>query len=127
MSGESSLNHNSGRFLRQEEADLLSAMLERHALGPSLLVDIDQRRVRDLRDGDMGSIEFLGEVPDQPRRAECIAEADYMDSDRTPVSIVINVDQRRELFELDIWKVDFNQLRTYPSARTIRNIRHLDV
>ena len=73
----------------------------------------------------MGSIEFLSGEREGPRRAVCIAEADYMDSDGTPVSISVNVDQHRGLFELDIWKVDFGRLRTYPNARTIRNIRHL--
>jgi hypothetical protein len=122
MSGESSSNANLSRRLRQEELDLLGAILKESDIGTSLSTDV---QVRDLNDGGMGSIEFLCESINAPRQAKCIAEADYMDSDGIPVSIAINVDQNGKLFEIDIWKVDFGRLRTYPTARTIRNIRHL--
>jgi hypothetical protein len=107
--------------------DLVCAMLKAHPLGSSLLMHLERKQVRDMQDGGMGSVEFLCGAPDHPRRARCIAEADYMDSDGTPVSIAINIDERGRMFEIDIWKVDFSQLRTYPTVRTIRNVRHLDV
>jgi hypothetical protein len=113
---------NPGRRLRQEEFDLLHAILEGSGVGASLSTN---SLVRDLTDGGMGSIEFLPECPGESRQAECIAEADYMDSDGIPVSLTVNVDQNQRLFELDIWKVDFGRLKTYPTARTIRNIKHL--
>jgi hypothetical protein len=120
MSGESSLSRNPPRTLRREELDLLGAMLKGNKLAASLLANV---QVRDLSDGGMGSIEFLTETGLERRQAKCIAEADYMDSDGIPVSIAANVDQHGRLFELDIWKVDFSPLRTYPSAQTIRNVR----
>ena len=122
MSDESSLSGNSTRTLRQEEVDLLRALLEGNELGTTLSTKV---RVRDLSDGGMGSIEFLSELLLERRHAKCIAEADYMDSDGVPVSIAVNVDQHGKLFELDLWKVDFGPLRTYPSPRAIRNIRGL--
>jgi hypothetical protein len=108
--------------LRPEELDLLTAILKNHHLVGSLST---LNTVRDLSDGGMGSIEFLGAAPNMRRHAQCAAEADYMDSDGIPVSIAVNVDQNGRLFELDIWKVDFGKLRNYPSPKTIRNIRHL--
>jgi Domain of unknown function (DUF6984) len=122
MSEKSSLSGNSTRTLRQEEVDLLRAILEGNELGTTLSTKV---RVRDLSDGGMGSIEFLSGPRVERRQAKCIAEADYMDSNGVPVSISVNIDQHGRLFELDIWKVDFGQLRTYPSARTIRNVRRL--
>jgi hypothetical protein len=107
--------------LRQQEIALLAAILKDHYLAASLST-LD--RVRDLSDGGMGSIEFLGMTSSARRHARCVAEADYMDADGIPVSIAVNVDQDGRLFELDIWKVDFGKLRSYPSPKTIRNIRH---
>ena len=111
------------RVLRQEELNLLGAMLKNDDLVASLSTDV---QVRDLHDGGMGSIEFLFENIERPRHARCIAEADYMDSDGIPVSIAVNVDQHGKLFEIDIWKVDFGRLKTYPTGRTIRNIKRVD-
>jgi hypothetical protein len=108
--------------LWQQEFDLLAAILKHHDLASSLST-LD--RVRDLSDGGMGSIEFFGVTGSLRRQARCVAEADYMDSDGIPVSIAVNVDQHGKLFELDIWKVDFGKLQSYPSPITIRNIRHL--
>jgi hypothetical protein len=111
------------RVLRQEELDLLGAMLKGDNLVASIPTDV---QVRDLQDGGMGSIEFLFENVEGPRHARRIAEADYMDSDGIPVSIGVNVDQYGKLFEIDIWKLDFGRLKTYPSGRTIRNIRRIN-
>jgi hypothetical protein len=121
MSDESSLSPNPFRALRPEELDLLRAMLKGDDLAKSLSATC---QVRDLNDGGMGSIEFLCERVKESRHATCIVEADYIDSDGIPVSISVNVDDHGRLFELDIWKVDFGKIRTYPSARTIRNIRY---
>ena len=120
MSGESSLNSKMSRNLRREEISLLRTLLKDHELGKALSTDVP---VRDLSDGGMGSIEFLPETDFERRKARCIAEADYMDSDGTRASFALNVDQHGRLFELDIWKMDFSPLQTYPSGRTIRNIR----
>ena len=120
MSGESSSKGNVTRPLRKEELDLLYRILEGTHLAASA-----ELKVRDLSDGGMGSIEFFPESL-EPRRPEGVVEADYMDSDGVPVSIAVNIDQYGKLFELDIWKVNFGPLRTYPTPKTIRNIRAID-
>ena len=123
MLAESSSQNNPPRYLRQEEFDLLCAMLKDDDLVAFLST---APQVRDLHDGGMGSIEFVLEDSRGPRQARCYAEADYMDSDGTPVNISVNIDQFGKLFELDIWKVDFGRLKTYPTGWTIRNIRRAD-
>jgi len=123
MSDEPSLNHDSIRFLRKDEIALLRALLENHSSGKLLLVDLEQVGVKDMRDGGMGSIEFAGSFGGR-RMSQCIAEADYVDSDGVSVSISVNVYQNGHLLEIDIWKVDFGSLIKYPAPRTIRNVRH---
>jgi uncharacterized lipoprotein NlpE involved in copper resistance len=43
-------------------------------------------------------------------------EAEYVDCDGVPVSIVLNADQNGRLYELDMWKVDFAPLQEYPAV-----------
>jgi hypothetical protein len=74
---------------------------------------IAKHQVADLADGGMGSIRF---VADHARTlGRCAAEAKYLDGDGTVVSIVLNLDAAGDLFELDIWKVDFTPLLKYPT------------
>jgi hypothetical protein len=109
--------------LREEEIELIRGLLAKHPSGKSLLLRIEMAKVRDLADGQMGSIEFDENASHARHMSACIAEADYVDSDGVSVSIDLNVDQNGNLFEIDIWKVDFNRLLQYPSPRMIRNIR----
>ena len=106
---------------------MLRAILGKHSAAKSLLSAIERVRVRDLSDGQMGSIE-LGESSSAARRMlACVAEADYVDSDGVSLSIAINVDQNGRLLELDVWKVDFSPLLQNPNPKTIRNIRCFSV
>lgn len=122
MSGESSFSRSLMRFLRPEEIELLGALLAGHQSAKSLLANITETRIRDLKDGQMGSIELAQSYPGR-RMSKCIAEADYVDLDGVSVTITVNIDQQGKLFEIDIWKVDFSPLVRYPSPQTIRNIQ----
>jgi hypothetical protein len=48
-----------------------------------------------------------------------LIEAEYIDEDRRSVLITLTANQHGELFELDIWKTDFNPLRRYPTPDKI--------
>lgn len=115
MSDES---HRRGRPLRAEEQAVLVALLG------SLFEDIDEKLrtsvVEDMADGWMGSIRFLHESSEGRVFGATIAEAEYLDSDGIPVSIAVNVDGRGDLFEVDIWKVDFSPLRDYPTPERLQ-------
>jgi hypothetical protein len=73
-----------------------------------------------MNDGGMGSLRFR--TPDNQRRhfSKKIAEAEFTDEDGTPVSAVVNLDEIGELFELDIWRVDFSPLKRYPRPEDLR-------
>ena len=111
------------RALRAEEARLIRSMLVASKDSAALMPQVDIATVEDMLDGGMGSLWFSS---DEPRRlGAVVAEADYVDMDGVPLSIVINVDQNGQLFELDIWKVNFLPLECYPSPEKI-GIKHLD-
>jgi hypothetical protein len=62
-----------------------------------------------MNDGGMGSLRFVGSA--DRRFGKCIGEAEFDDLDGVPVSVALNVDQYGQLFELDLWKVDFSPLK----------------
>ena len=111
------------RSLRAEEAALIRSMLRECKDCAALMPQVDIAMVEDMPDGGMGSLRFSS---DGTRSlGAVVAEADYVDEDGVPVSIVVNVDQKGQLFELDIWKVNFLPLDCYPAPEKIA-IKKLD-
>ena len=102
------------RKLRKEEAALVTAMVRNSPNADELLRSLSARLVEDMSDGGMRSVRFRAADNRQRRFGQKIAEAEFTDEDGTLVSAVVNVDQNGELFELDIWKVDFSPLKRYP-------------
>jgi len=76
-------------------------------------------RVITMKDGGMGSIRFLADDHCVRRRAHEIAIGKFKDTDGILVSLELTVDQFGHLFELDCWKVDFSELKTWPALNTI--------
>src|ERR1044072_2140005 len=52
--------------------------------------------------------------------ANDLIEADYKDTDGRDVLITLTTNQHDELYELDIWKTDFSELRQYPEPGKVR-------
>ena len=61
-----------------------------------------------MKDGGMGSLKFH---PSRTGRTMSAVAAEYRfcDSDGIPVSVELLLDQNGEMFELDVWKVDFTE------------------
>ena len=71
-----------------------------------------------MDDGGMGSI-VLAPLPISviPRRfGSQVAEVWFSDADGVAVSATLNTDEEGELFELDVWKVDFSPLIRIPEV-----------
>jgi hypothetical protein len=100
------------RELRDEERELIRFLLECVRPVEELNRVLADSRVRDMKDGGMGSIRFVG--PEPLRMGRVLVEALYQDSDGVEVSISVNSDADDDLFELDFWKVDFSSLKRYP-------------
>lgn len=111
-------SHPRGRPLSAKEKAVLAALL-----GCSLEV-VDEKLpdcvVEDMADGGMGSIRFINDRQVSRSFGATIAEATYVDADGVTISIALNVDERGDLFELDIWKVDFSPLSCYPAPEQLQ-------
>ncbi|MFL9999234.1 hypothetical protein PQR34_48460 [Paraburkholderia sediminicola] len=104
------------RLLKDEERKLLAALIAGTPRAPQLLASLPGCFVEEMNDGGMGSIRFCLRS-DRPRRlGEQLAEREFADQDGVPVIIALNLDDRGELYELDVWKVDFSPLQRFPSV-----------
>ena len=108
------------RKLRKEEVDLIAAILGDSPKANEILPSLPDRLVEDMKDGGMGSLRFMEQANPERRFGKKIAEAEFTDEDGIPVSAVVNLDDRDQLFELDIWKVDFSPLKRYPRSEELR-------
>ena len=91
-------------------------MLEDNPAYARFLEGVDSYRVVDMDDGGMGSVRFV--IPGshgQRRFGKRIAHAEYRDEDGVPILVAINLDDDGELFEIDVWKVDYSSTKKYPS------------
>jgi len=111
------------RKLRKEEVDLITAMARHSSKSNEVLRSLSDRLVEDMKDGGMGSLRFKDADNRERRFGKKIAEAEFTDEDGIPVSAVLNLDDNGELFELDIWKVDFSALKRYPRPEELRQKR----
>ena len=73
---------------------------------------LDVYRVVPMDDGGMGSVRVVGS--EGRTLGTVAAECESYDIDGTPLSITVNLDQVGELFEIDIWRVDFKPLKRFP-------------
>jgi len=76
--------------------------------------------VEEMNDGAMGSLRFVRSA--DRRFGKCVGEAEFDDEDGMLDSVALNVDQRGELFELDLWKVDFSPLKRIAALTELRPV-----
>ncbi len=72
--------------------------------------------VRQMNDGEMGSLYLFPEGNSIENRSfgEQISEYQFKDADGVDVIASLNIDTNGELFELDIWKTNFEKLIQLP-------------
>lgn len=72
--------------------------------------------VKPMEDGAMGSLYLFPYGVTEKNRllGECVSKYQFTDKDGVEVIASLNVDDKGELFELDIWKTDFSQLISIP-------------
>jgi hypothetical protein len=114
------------RLLREQEAALIRKLLSGTAFSGKLS-QLSEILVREMSDGGMGSIQFYqpSSISDKRRFGKQIAEGAFRDVDGVPVSVTLNLDERGELFELDVFKGDFTPVVSYPDLENFEIIeRH---
>lgn len=71
-----------------------------------------------MTDGGMGSLAIAPFA--NHKYGSCSGECYFYDSDDVVVFAQLNLDERGVPFEVDIWKVDFSPLITWPTREQIR-------
>nr|WP_103670451.1 hypothetical protein [Pseudanabaena sp. BC1403] len=81
---------------------------------------LDTTFVENMDDGGMGSLLFASCTDDSNRKlGKTLAEASFLDEDQVPVYVQLNLDNHNQLFELDIWKVDYSHMSKWPNLDQI--------
>ncbi len=75
-------------------------------------------QVESMNDGGMGSMRIFP-FSDSRIFGETVAEALFEDEDGTPVVASLNLDSQGQLYEVDIWRVDFGPLQRWPNAESL--------
>jgi len=112
--------HESRRLLREDERELVAAMVASKGDNQRLVENLASVLVEEMNDGGMGSLLFVSDAVLDRRFGAQLAEASFLDEDGVLVSVTLNVDQRGELFELDLWKVDNSYLKRFPAIRNVQ-------
>ena len=111
----------STRKLSKLENDIVAAMIDAGDVKwVSLKNELPTVLVTVMSDGGMGSIQFETMSTNIRKLGTVISEAEFVDTDGTLVSITLNLDQDDNLFELDVWKVDFKPLNSFPKASELK-------
>lgn len=99
------------RRLKNHEIEILKKILSSNNSLNSILDEVisgaDSYLVEEMNDGGMGSLKFASNEKDR-KLGKTIGEIELQDADETPVLISLNLDSKGNLFELDVWKVDFS-------------------
>jgi len=109
------------RLLSENERSLVSSLID--ASEPKwshLKSELTSIEVSEMDDGGMGSLKFEAENEDSRQLGGSICEAEFTDDDGVEVFIALNVDQQDRLYELDVWKVDFNKLISLPKKDELK-------
>jgi hypothetical protein len=74
--------------------------------------------VKPMDEGGMGSLLLLPEGKEMPGRefGKTVFEYQFKDEDRITVLASLNLDEQGHLFELDIWKENFEPLIRFPQV-----------
>jgi hypothetical protein len=105
----------------QEEGNVKRKLSEaEHGLVSFLLgKEITDTLEADPKPEGMGSLRFVGQ--NGRKFGSCVAETTFTDADGVLVSAALYLDQFGELFELDLWKVDFSPVQRIPPVNELEN------
>ena len=98
-----------------KEINLINFLIERSSFdfGNNWSMDL---LVSDMNDGEMGSLILYPNGITEGNRifGDQISDYQFTDSDEVVVIASLNIDTNGFLFELDIWKTNFEKLINYP-------------
>jgi hypothetical protein len=100
------------RLLKSHEAKLIKTLLMTNSSLAKLFIPrLNTVLVEDADDGGMGGLLFISYIDNADRTiGQKVAETEFLDEDGVLVSVELSLDNHNQLFELDVWKVDFSPL-----------------
>jgi hypothetical protein len=101
------------RPIRPEERALIKHLLSFLERGDRYKIP---EQVENLTEAGMGGIQ----LSQRGEHTADIVEADYKDTDGREVLITLTTNQYDELYDLDLWKTDFNPLQRYPEPDKVK-------
>lgn len=105
-----------------QELSVIATLAQYGASTDALSETLQNLWVKPMSDGGMGSLLLLPRGCSESGRilGEEKVSGEFFDTDGVMVSITLNYDKQGQLFELDVWKVDFSPLCSWPDPSTIR-------
>ena len=109
------------RHLSPDELLVISTLLSARPDTAHFLRVLDKLRVVEMQDGGMGSLLLVPSESVTGARifGKRIVSGEFKDSDGIPVVVSINIDRTDQLFELDVWKVNFAPRLRWPKPSEI--------
>ncbi len=83
-----------------------------------LSVPVSSLKVQSMNDGGMGSL-LIGPGLVSQKYGSTAGTCHFQDADGSLVEACLNLDQHGQAFEIDVWKVNFEQLLRWPQKREI--------
>jgi hypothetical protein len=107
------------RKISEEELALLETLIEKSDLLGYKSTALAEIVVEPLLDGDMGSITLFSPGLENTNRKflKKVSEIQFKDLDGVLVLASLNIDDKGNLFEIDIWKTDFSKLIKMPKFK----------
>lgn len=104
------------RNANANELAMLRRLIEPAAWEPSLEDWEERLKVQSMEDGGMGSFRIFpdGTASSQRIFGKEISSFSFLDDDGIEVVVSLNLDQKGDLFEVDVWKVDYSQVKRSP-------------
>jgi hypothetical protein len=103
------------RKLLSSELAFIRHMLKGTRDEERIALSLPDRFVEEMDDGEMGGLTFTSSK-DNRSLGEALAQKEFVDQDGVTVIATLNLDGDGELYELDMWKVDFSPLKSFPRS-----------
>jgi hypothetical protein len=113
---------NSIRDLSSQERAIITALLRGKPETAHFIDTLDGLAAKQMNDGGMGSLSLVPKGLENASRSfgQQLVLGEFPDSDGVPVSVAVNVDGQGQLYELDVWKVDFSPLLAWSDPALVR-------
>jgi hypothetical protein len=107
------------RDLTPEEFAVCAKLISSTSDSEALMAQLASAKAMPLADGGMGSLRFVLQEGQHRDFGERLAEGEARDTDGTPLFFSLLSDRDGKLFELEVWRVDFGPIQSFPSAESV--------